>query len=87
MSYTPIGLPCMCLTQDWVFGSVNFAECVSKGTVDSFDYTERGDCLCILLIRGVGCYIITSSSLKKRENSVGSVVSVGKSEKSLEKIL
>ena len=69
------------------FGSVNFAECVSKGAVDSFSYMERGDCLCILLIRGVGCYIITSSSLKKREYSVGSVGSVGKSEKSLEKIL
>ena len=69
------------------FGSVNFAECVSKGAVDSFAYTERGDCLCILLIRGVCYYIITPSSLKKRENSVGSVGSVGKSEKSPEKIL
>ena len=38
-----------------------------------------GDCLCILLIRGVGLYIITPSSLKKRDNSVGSVGSVGKS--------
>jgi len=55
------------------FGSVNFAECVSKGAVDSFAYMERGDCLCILLIRGVCYYIITPSSLKKRENSVGSV--------------
>ena len=31
--------------------------------------------------------IITPSSLKKRENSVGSVGSVGKSEKTPEKIL
>ena len=26
----------MCLTLDWVFGSVNFAEYVSNGAVDSF---------------------------------------------------
>ena len=84
MPYPPDGLAYMCLTRDWVFGSVNFAECVSKGAVDSFDYTERGDCLCILLIRGFALYIITPSSLKKRDNSVGSV---GKSEKSPEKIL
>ena len=68
------------------FGSVNFAECVSNGAVDRFAYIERGNCLCILLIRGFCYYIITPSS-KKRENSVGSVVSVGKSEKSPEKIL
>ena len=69
------------------FWGVNFAECVSKGAVDSFDYTERGDCLCILLIRGFALYIITPSSLKKRDNSVGSVGSVGKSEKFPENIL
>ena len=67
-----------------MFGSVNFAEYVSNGAVDSFAYMERGDCLCILLIGGVYNYIITPSSLKKRDNSVGSV---GKSEKSPEKIL
>ena len=83
----PLGLPCMCLTRDWVFGSVNFAEYVSNGAVDSFAYLEWGDCLCILLIRGFALYIITPSSLRKRGNSVGSVVSVGKSEKSPEKIL
>ena len=68
------------------FGSVNFAECVSNGVVDSFSYIELGDCLCILLIRGF-CYYIISPSSKKRANSVGSVVSVGKSEKSPENIL
>ena len=67
--------------------SVNFAECVSKGAVDSFVYMERGDCLYILLIRGVCYYIITPSSLKKSEKSEKSVGSVGKSEKSPEKIL
>ena len=41
-------------------------------------------CLRILLIRGVCYYIITPSSLKERDSSVGSV---GKSEKSPEKIL
>ena len=69
------------------FWGVNFAECTSKGAVDSFVYMERGDYLCILLIRGVYYYIITPSSLMKRKNSVGSVGSVGKSEKSPEKIL
>ena len=83
----PLWLPYMCLTRDRDFASVNFAECVLRGAVDSFAYTERGDCLCILLIRGVCYYIITPYSLKKRENSVGSVGSVGKSEKSPEKIL
>ena len=39
----------MCLTLDWVFGSVNFAEYVSNGAVDSFAYMERGDCLYILV--------------------------------------
>jgi len=83
----PLWIPYMSLTRDQVFGSVNFAECVLRGAVDSFVYMERGDCLCILLLRGVCYYIITPSSLKKRENSVGSVGSVGKSEKSPEKIL
>ena len=69
------------------FWRVNFAECVLKGTVYSFAYMERGGCLFILLIRGVGCYITSSSSLKKRDNSVGSVGSVGKSEKFPENIL
>ena len=54
---------------------------------DSFAYMERGDCLCILLIRGFALYITTLPSLKKRDNSVGSVGSVGKSEKSPENIL
>ena len=31
------------------FGSFNFVECVSKVTVDSFAYMERGDCLYILV--------------------------------------
>ena len=44
----------------------------------------REDYLCILLIRGVALYIITPSSLKKKDNSVVSVGSVGKSEKSPE---
>ena len=83
----PSGLPYLSLTQDSGFKSVNFAECVSKGAVDSSAYLEWGDCLCILLIRRFCYYIITPSSLKKRENSVGNVVSVGKSEKSPEKIL
>ena len=87
MPVRPLWLPYMCLIRDQVFGSVNFAECVLRGAVDSFAYMERGDCLCILLIRGICHYIITPSSLKKRENSVGSVGSVGKSEKSPEKIL
>ena len=87
MPYPPYGLAYICLTLDWVFGSVNFAEYVSNGAVDSFAYMEREDCLCILLIRGSALYIIIPSSLKKRGNSVGSVVSVGKSEKSPEKIL
>ena len=64
-----------------IFSVENQKECVSKGGVDSFAYTERGDCLCILLIRGGCCYINPPSSLKKRDNSVGSV---GKSEKSPE---
>jgi hypothetical protein len=38
-------------------------------------------CLCIQLIRGAALYIITPSSLKKREKNVGNV---GKSEKSPE---
>ena len=54
---------------------------------DSFAYMEREDYLCILLIRGYALYIIIPSSLKKRGNSVGSVVCVGKSEKFPEKIL
>ena len=87
MPYPPDGLAYMCLTLDWVFGSVNFAEYVSNGAVDSFAYMEREDYLCILLIRGYALYIIIPSSLKKRGNSVGSVVSVGKSEKFPEKIL
>ena len=37
-----------------------------------------GVCLCIQLIRGFALYIISLSSLKKRNNSVGNV---GKSEK------
>ena len=72
------------LPEIWFFGGFNFAELFSKGAVDSFAYIERGDCLCILPIRGFCCYIVNLSSLKKRENSV---ISVGKSEKSLEKIL
>ena len=40
--------------------------------------------LCIQLIRGFALYIITPSSLKKRDNSVGNVGNVGKSEKSPE---
>jgi hypothetical protein len=55
--YLPDGLPYICLVPDQVFGSVNFAECVLRGAVDSFVYMERGDCLCILLIRGI-CYIL-----------------------------
>jgi hypothetical protein len=43
-----------------------------------------GGGLCIQLIRGVVLYIITPSSLKKRDNSVGNVGNVGKSEKSPE---
>ena len=43
--------------------------------------------MCILLKRGFCYYIITHSSLKKREKDVGSVVILGKSEKSPEKIL
>ena len=74
MPYPPDGLPYMCLIRDQVFGSVNFAECVLRGAVDSFVYMERGDCLCILLIRGVCYYIITPPSLKKRENSVYSII-------------
>ena len=40
--------------------------------------------LCIQLIRGFALYIITPSSLKKRDKSVGNVGNVGKSEKSPE---
>ena len=43
-----------------------------------------GSGLCIQLIRGVVLYIITPSSLKKRDKSVGNVGNVGKSEKSPE---
>jgi len=44
-----------------------------------------GGCrLCIQLTRGFALYIITPSSLKKREKSVGNVGNVGKSEKSPE---
>ena len=43
-----------------------------------------GGSLCIQLIRGGALYIITPSSLKKRDNSVGNVGNVGKSEKSPE---
>ena len=43
-----------------------------------------GGCLCIQLIRGFALYIITPSSLKKRDKSVGNVGNVGKSEKSPE---
>jgi len=53
---------------------------------DSFTYLEREDCLCIRLIRGVALYILTPSSLKKKDNSVGNVGNVGKSEKSPQKI-
>ena len=66
---------------------VNFAEYTPNGAFDSFTYSVREDYLCILLIRGVALYIITPSSLKKKDNSVvsvGSVGSVGKSEKSPE---
>ena len=61
-------------------------EYTPNGAFDSFTYSGREDCLCILLIRWV-VYIITPSSLKKKDNSVVSVVSVGsvgKSEKSPE---
>ena len=40
-----------------------------------------GSGLCIQLIRGFALYIITPSSLKKRDKSVGNVGNVGKSEK------
>ena len=40
--------------------------------------------MCIQLIRGFALYIITPSSLKKRDKSVGNVGNVGKSEKSPE---
>ena len=40
--------------------------------------------MCILHIRGYALYIITPSSLKKRDYSVGNVGNVGKSEKSPE---
>ena len=43
-----------------------------------------GGCLCIQLIRGFALYIITPSSLKKRDKSVGNVGNVAKSEKSPE---
>ena len=43
-----------------------------------------GGCLCIQLIRGVVLHIITLSSLKKRDKSVGNVGNVGKSKKSPE---
>ena len=43
-----------------------------------------GSGLCIQLIRGFALYIITPSSLKKRDKSVGNVGNVGKSEKSPE---
>ena len=33
------------------FEIVNFAECVPKAAGDSFAYMERGDSLCILLIK------------------------------------
>ena len=81
--YTPYWVTVYVPSQRLGFWSVNFAECVSKGAVDSFIYLGREDYLCILLIRGFCYYIITPSS-KKRENSVGSI---GKSEKSPEKIL
>ena len=80
----PLGLPYISPTQERIFGSVNFADCVSKGAVDSFAYVERVDCLCILPTRGFCCYISAPFLLKKREISVASV---GKSEKSSEKIL
>ena len=49
---------------------------------------RSGETVCAsCLYEGSVFYIIIPSSLKKRGNSVGSVVSVGKSEKSPEKIL
>ena len=57
-----LGLPYISPTQDWGFGSVNFAECVSKGAVDSFAYVERIDCLCILPLRGFCYHTITTFS-------------------------
>ena len=52
--------------------------------LDGFIWPVDGGYLCILLIRGLALYIITPSSLKKKDNSVVSVGSVGKSEKSPE---
>ena len=52
--------------------------------LDCFIWPVVGGCLCIQLIRGFALYIITPSSLKKRDNSVGNVGNVGKSEKSPE---
>ena len=48
-----VGYRICALPQARFLGSVNFVECVSNGAVDSFAYMERGECLCILLIRGV----------------------------------
>ena len=59
-------------------------EYTPNGAFDSFTYSGREDCLCILHIRGYALYIITPSSLKKRDYSVGNVGNVGKSEKSPE---
>ena len=51
-------------------------------------HIRSGETVCAsCLYEGFVTYIITPSSLKKRENSVGSLGSVGKSEKPPEKIL
>ena len=52
--------------------------------LDCFIWPVDGGCLCIQLTRGIVLYIITPSSLKKRDNSVENVGNVGKSEKSPE---
>ena len=66
------------------FGNLQLGISTMIPDLDCFIWPVVGVCLCIQLIRGFALYIITPSSLKKRDNSVGSVGSVGKSEKSPE---
>ena len=43
------------------FEGCQFRGIYPNGAFDSFTYSVREDCLCILLIRGVALYIITLS--------------------------
>ena len=66
------------------YGNRQLGTSATAPDLDCFIWPVVGGCLCIQLIRGDALYIITPSSLKKRDNSVGNVGNVGKSEKSPE---